>query len=306
MITAAMVKELRERTGAGMMDCKKALTKADGNIDKAIEILRESGLAAAAKKAGRIASEGLVDTYISDDGAHGAIVEVNCETDFVASNADFVGFVKNIAKQAVASKAASVDEMLEEKYIGGEGTVREALTALIAKIGENMNLRRFERFSNSGKGILKDYIHGGGRIGVMVSLESENASSLDGIAKEIAMQVAAANPQYLDQSDVPAEVLNGEKEIYKTQAMNEGKPENIAEKMVQGRLNKYYKEVCLMEQVWIRDSDKTIKDLLAEKSKENGAPITVKRFARFERGEGLEKRSDDLAAEVQAQIDKAK
>jgi translation elongation factor Ts len=305
MITAEMVKELRERTGAGMMDCKRALSSADGDMEKAIEILREKGLAAAAKKVGRIAAEGLVETYISEDGNLGAVVEVNCETDFVGKNEDFISFTKNIAKQAAHSNAKDVEELQNEKYIAGEGTVKEALTALIAKIGENMNLRRFERFVKEEKGILKDYIHGGGRIGVMVYLASESGDNLGELAKDVAMQIAAANPQCITRDQVPADVIEKEREIYKTQAMNEGKPENIAEKMVQGRLEKYYKEVCLMEQLWIRDGDYSIKKLLEEKSKQNGAPISIKKFIRLEKGEGLEKRNEDFASEVQAQINKA-
>lgn len=305
MITAGVVKELRERTGAGMMDCKRALTESNGDMDKAIEILREKGLAAAAKKAGRIASEGLVETYISEDGMNGAIVEINCETDFVAKNEDFLAFVKGMAKHAALSKAKDVEEMLNEKYILGESTVKDTLTSLVAKIGENMNLRRFERFSKDQKGLLKDYIHGGGRIGVMVQLACENETGLDEVAKDIAMQVAAANPLYITRDQVTADVIEKEKEIYKAQAMNEGKPENIAEKMVQGRIQKYYKEVCLVEQLWIRDSDLTIQKFLDEKSKALGAPITVKKFARFEKGEGIEKKTEDFAAEVQAQLKKA-
>jgi elongation factor Ts len=305
MITAGMVKELRERTGAGMMNCKKALTEAEGNMDKAIEILREKGLAAAAKKAGRIASEGLVGTYISDDGVHGAIVEINCETDFVTKNGDFISFVKNAAKQAAFSKAKNVEEILNEKYIAGTDTVKETLSALVAKTGENMSFRRFERFVKTESGILKDYVHGGGRIGVMVQLACKNESGLDDIAKDIAMQIAASNPLCITRNEVPAEKIEKEKEIYKAQAINEGKPEAIAEKMVQGKLQKYFKEVCLIEQVWIRDPDITIKKYLDEKSKALGAPIEIKRFARFEKGEGIEKKTEDFAAEVQAQINKA-
>lgn len=304
MITAEMVKELRERTGAGMMDCKKALSNADGDMDKAIEILREKGLAAAAKKAGRIASEGLVETYITEDNTRGAVIEVNCETDFVAKNEDFIAFAKNIAKQAALSNAANVEALLEEKYIDSDATVRETLTGLIARIGENMNLRRFERFVKEEKGKIKDYIHGGGRIGVMVSLSCEKEEGLDELAKDIAMQVAAANPQYISRDQVTADVIEKEKEIYKVQAMNEGKPENIAEKMVQGRLQKFFKEVCILEQLWIRNGDYTIQKLLDEKSKEVGAPIAIKQFARFEKGEGIEKKVEDFAAEVQAQMKK--
>lgn len=305
MISAALVKELRERTGAGMMDCKRALTEANGDMDKAIEGLREKGLAAAAKRAGRIAAEGLVDTYISEDGLKGALVEVNCETDFVASNKDFIDFTKNIAKQVVLSQPNDVESLLNAKYMGGDSTVKETLTALIAKIGENMTIRRIAKFSVDEKGVLKDYIHGGGRIGVMVYLTCEKTEGLEELAKDIAMQVAAANPQYLTRDEVPADVLAREKEIYKTQAMSDGKPENIAEKMVAGKVEKFYKEVCLMEQLWIRDGDYTIKKLLDEKSKELGAAIAVKKFARFEKGEGIEKKSEDFASEVASQINRA-
>ncbi|MDI6618271.1 MAG: translation elongation factor Ts [Clostridiales bacterium] len=305
MITADMVKKLRERTGAGMMNCKRALTDANGDIDKAIEILREKGLAAAAKKAGRIASEGLVETYLSPDGIYGSIVEVNCETDFVAKNDDFISFTKGIAKQAAYSKASNVDELLNEKYAEGEGTVKDALTGLISKLGENMNLRRFQRFAKEDNEILKDYIHGGGRIGVLVQLACKNTEGLDNVAKEIALQVAAASPQYITKDQVTSDVIEKEKEIYKAQAINSGKSEAIAEKMVNGRLQKYFKEVCLIEQLWIRDQDLTIKEYLDQKSKEMGAPISIKRFVRFEKGEGIEKKAEDFAAEVQAQINKA-
>lgn len=304
-ISAGMVKELREMTGAGMMNCKKALTAADGDMEKAVEILREKGLSAAAKKASRVASEGIVETYISEDGKSGAIAEINCETDFVSKNNDYILFTKNIAKQAALSKAINVDELLDEKYIAGDGTVRDALTALIAKIGENMNVRRFERFTKDGEGILKDYIHGDGRIGVMVYLKSDKEVELDELAKDIAMQVAAVNPLYNTREDVPGDVIEKEKEINKTQAINEGKPENIAEKMVKGRIEKYYKEVCLNEQVWIKDGDYTIKKLLQEKSKETGAKIKIEKFVRFEKGEGIEKKTEDFAAEVQAQMKQA-
>jgi len=305
MITAEMVKELRERTGAGMMDCKRALSNTEGDMDKAIEVLREKGLAAAAKKAGRIASEGLVETYISEDGKFGAVVEVNCETDFVGKNQDFISFIKNISKQAALSNAQTVEELLNEKYIAGENTVNEVLTGLISTIGENMKLRRFERFVKEQNGILKDYIHGGGRIGVIVHLACENENGLEEVAKEITMQIAAANPIYISRDEVTGDVIEKEREIYKVQAMNEGKPENIAEKMVKGRIDKYYKEVCLLEQLWIKDQDYTIQKLLDEKSKTIGAKILVKKFARFEKGEGIEKKSEDFAAEVQAQINKA-
>jgi elongation factor Ts len=305
MITADMVKELRERTGAGMMDCKRALSSADGDMEKAIEILREKGLAAAAKKAGRVASEGLVETYISEDGKVGAIVEVNCETDFVTKNDDFITFTKNIAKQAAHSNAKNIEELQNEKYISGGESVKDTLSGLVAKIGENMNFRRFERFTADGNGIIKDYIHGGGRIGVLVQLESGKTDDLDELAKDLAMQIAAANPLYISRDQVTNETIEKEKEIYKVQAMNEGKPENIAEKRVQGRVQKFFKEICLLEQLWIKDQDYTIQKLLDEKSKAIGSKVSVKKFTRYEKGEGIEKKNEDFAAEVQAQINKA-
>ncbi len=242
MITASMVKELRERTGAGMMDCKKALNETNGDMDKAIEILREKGLAAAAKKAGRIAAEGLVVTYISEDMKKGAAVEVNCETDFVAANEEFKSLANNIAKQVVESNVNTVEELLEEKYIADNGkTIKEVLTALIAKIGENMSVRRFEKFSIDN-GLIQSYIHGGGRIGVLVELACEKQdAALAQIAKDVAMQVAAANPLFLDKTSVDQDTLEKEKEIYRVQALNEGKPENIVDKMVMGRVSKYLK-----------------------------------------------------------------
>ncbi|SKA87078.1 elongation factor Ts [Caloramator quimbayensis] len=302
VITAKMVSELRERTGAGMMDCKKALTQADGDIEKAIEILREKGLASAAKKAGRIAAEGLIQTYISEDGKNGAVIEVNCETDFVAKNEDFVNLSKNLAKQAALSKASNVDELLEENYIADSSIpVKDAITALIAKLGENMKLRRFEKF-NTENGALVDYIHGGGRIGIMVQLEGANKEGLLEVGKELALQIAAANPLFINKEDVPEDMLSKEREIYRQQALNEGKPEKIVDKMVEGRIQKYYKDVCLIEQLWIRDQDLTIKKYLENKSKELGADIKVVKFTRFEKGEGIEKKEENFAEEVAKQI----
>lgn len=303
-ITAKMVGELRERTGAGMMDCKKALVSTDGDIDKAIETLREKGLAAAAKKAGRIASEGLVETYVTEDGKLGAIVEVNCETDFVAGNSDFVELTKNIAKQATLSKNDTLEALLEEKYIADNGiTVKDAVTALIAKLGENMNLRRFAKFSTEA-GVLGAYIHGGGRIAVMAQLEGGNGELVLDAAKQITLQIAAANPLFIIKDEVPMDTMEKEKEIYRQQALNEGKPEKVVEKMVEGRANKYFKEVCLLEQPWIRDGEFTIKKYLDSKSKELGATIEVTKFVRFEKGEGIEKKEENFAEEVMNQMKK--
>ncbi|QXE20547.1 translation elongation factor Ts [Clostridium sp. 001] len=304
MITAQMVKELRERTGAGMMNCKKALNEANGDTEKAIEILREKGLSAAAKKSSRVASEGLVKTYISEDGKIASIVEVNCETDFVSVNEDFVGFADNIAKQTALTSATTVEELEKEKYIADDTkTVKDALVDLIAKLGENMTLRRFKKFSVS-KGLIESYIHGGGRIGVLVKLECENESPvLKEVAKDVAMQVAAANPLFLDKNTVDSDALEKEKEIYKVQALNEGKPEKIVDKIVMGKVQKYYKENCLVNQVWVKDSDFTIDKYLKDKSKEVGAEIKISDFVRFEKGEGIEKKEENFAEEVRKQME---
>lgn len=303
MITAQMVKELREITGAGMMDCKKALSESNGDVEKAVEILREKGLAAAAKKAGRIAAEGIVETYISEDKKSGSIIEFNCETDFVAANEEFKTLASNIAKQALSTKTTTVEGLVEEKYIADENiTIQDAITALIAKLGENMSLRRFANFSVAS-GVVESYIHGGGRIGVLVQLECEKESEvLVEVAKDVAMQVAAANPAFLNREAVDEEVLNKEREIYRVQALNEGKPEKIVDKMVQGRIEKYYKENCLIEQVWVKDADLTITKYLQQKSKEVGADIKVTGYVRFERGEGIEKKEEDFAEEVRKQM----
>lgn len=301
VITAKMVAELRERTGSGMMDCKKALTQTDGDIEKAIEVLREKGLAAAAKKAGRIAAEGLVSTYIVEDSSVGSIVEFNCETDFVAQNNDFIQLSNGLAKQVALSNVNSVEELLASKYIeNNAATVQETITGLIAKLGENMNVRRFNKLSVNN-GIVYGYIHGGGRIGVIVSVEGGTSDSIKEVAKELSLQIAAANPLFLSKEEVTGEALDKEKEIYRQQALNEGKPENIVEKMVNGRIQKYYKEVCLIEQPWIRDQDLTIKKFIENKSKELGVTIKIDKFVRFEKGEGIEKKEENFAEEVMKQ-----
>lgn len=295
MFTATDVKNLREKTGCGMMDCKKALTESDGDMEKALEFLREKGLATAAKKSGRIAAEGIVDAYV--DGNVGVLVEVNAETDFVAKNDEFRTFVTGVAKEIAKSNPASVEELLEKPFEGGQ-SVRDALTEKIAKIGENMNIRRFERYD----GIVETYIHGGGRIGVMVEFDTtpEAAATEDFkvLAKDIAMQIAAIFPQYIAPENVPADVVEKEKEILTAQAINEGKPANIAEKMVAGRIKKFYKEVCLVEQPFIKDADKSVSAVIKEVSDKIGAPVSVVKFARLEKGEGLEKREDNFADEV--------
>jgi elongation factor Ts len=307
MISASMVKELRDRTGAAMMNCKKALSECDGDMEKAIEILREKGLAAAAKKAGRIAAEGLVVTYVSEDKKVGAIAEVNCETDFVSANEEFISLASNVAKMAAQSDAANVEQLVDEKYVdNADASLKDTVTALIAKLGENMNVRRFVKYSVQD-GLIQSYIHGGGRIGVLVTLACEKQDEvLVELAKDIAMQIAAANPLYLNDEQVDHDALDKEREIYRVQALNEGKPEKIVDKMVEGRIKKYLKEVCLVDQIWVKNSDFTIAQLLQSKSKEVGAPITISAFSRFERGEGIEKVEENFAEEVQRQMQQGK
>jgi elongation factor Ts len=302
-ISAQLVKELRGMTGAKMMDCKKALVKTEGDIEKAVEFLREKGLADAAKKSGRVAAEGIVKTYIAADKKSGAVVEFNCETDFVAANDEFMAFAERLAEMVTESSINTIEELLNAKF-NDEAVVSDALKALIAKLGENMTVRRFTKF-NIENGVVKSYIHGGGRIGVLVELACDTASDeLDVVAKEVCMQIAAANPLFLSKDDVDKESIEKEKEIYRVQALNEGKPEKIVEKMVTGRIQKYYKEVCLLEQLWVKDSDKTITKFLAEKSKEVGSPISITRFVRYERGEGIEVEKIDFAEEVARQLGK--
>ena len=284
-ITAGLVKELREITGAGMMDCKKALVECEGDKDKAIDYLREKGIAKAAKKAGRIASEGVVAA--ASDGSTACIVEVNSETDFVAKNENFQNLVKKIAEHIVATKPADMDALNASELDGK--TVAEVMTEAVASIGEKLSLRRFEVYT-SEDGKLATYIHMGGKIGVIVELSGGE----DELGKDVAMQIAAAKPQCIGRDDVDADALAHEREVLRKQALEEGKPEKIVEKMVDGRINKYYKEVCLVEQEFVKDSDKTIKDILGG--------VEVRRFARFEMGEGLEKKNEDFAAEVAAQI----
>ncbi len=303
-ITAAMVKELREMTGAGMMDWKKALTEADGNMEKAVEILREKGLAASAKKAGRIASEGMVEIYLSDDNKVGAIVEVNSETDFVAKNQVFRDYVAAVAKQASETTAADMDAFFEEKWaLDAQYTVKEALSQQVAVIGENLNIRRFEKYEKAQAGKLVSYIHGGGRIGVMIELACENeAEELVEMGKNIAMQVAALNPKFITEADVPAEFIEKETEILTIQAKNDPKnakkPDNIIAKMIEGRLKKELKEFCLVEQPYVKDTDMTVKQYIDSVAKVVGAPIEISRIVRFETGEGMEKKEENFAEEV--------
>ncbi len=307
-ITASMVKELRERSGAGMMDCKKALTNTDGDMDKAVEYLRENGLAKAEKKAGRIAAEGIVKTSIDADGKNAAIVEVNSETDFVAKNEKFQDFVTAVAAQAQTTSAADMDAFMEEAWAGDSSkTVKEELASMIATIGENMNIRRFEKVS-CANGMVVDYIHAGGKIGVLVAAETDNTDDeVRECLKNVAMQIAAMNPKYLSSSDVSEEYKEKEKAVLLAQAKNdpknEGKPDQIIEKMIIGRLNKELKEVCLTEQVYVKAENKeTVAKYVESVAKATGSSIRLTQFVRFETGEGLEKKNEDFAAEVAAQL----
>lgn len=291
MVTANLVKELREKTGAGMMDCKKVLTETDGDMEKAAELLRERGITKAAKKSNRIAAEGIVTAYVSSDKKVGSVVEVNAETDFVAKNEEFKTFANDLAEQVAKTNPKDVEELLNQKYINDETkTVSEVLTDKIATIGENMSIRRFVRFTSNG--LVEKYIHGEGKIGVLISMEGGNEE----VAKDVCMQIAAARPEFLDRNAVPADRVEKEMEILKAQAMNEGKPAEIAEKMVQGRIGKFYGEICLVDQEYVKDPSMKVSDLLSSK----GAKVLE--FARIEKGEGLEKKEENFAEEVAKQI----
>ncbi|MBQ7881905.1 MAG: elongation factor Ts [Treponema sp.] len=292
MITAALVKELREKTGAGMMDCKKVLTETNGDLEKASELLRERGIAKAAKKSGRVAAEGLVEAYISEDGKVGAVVEVNSETDFVAKNEEFKAFVADVAKQVAEKNPATVEELLAQESIAEAGkTVQEVLIGKIATIGENMSVRRFARFETAD-GMVEKYIHGEGKIAVLVNMKNADKE----LAKDVCMQIAAARPEFVDRNAVPADRVEKEMEILKAQAMNEGKPAEIAEKMVQGRIGKFYGEICLVEQPFVKNPDEKVSKLLESKG------ASVVEFARFEKGEGIEKKEENFAEEVMNQL----
>ena len=291
MVTAALVKELREKTGAGMMDCKKVLTETDGDMEKAIELLRERGIAKAAKKSGRVAAEGLVEAVISEDGKTGAIIEVNSETDFVAKNEEFKTFVENVANQVLKTNPKDVEELLAQPAMFEEGkTVQESLVGKIATIGENLTIRRFARFESEG--LVEKYIHGDGKIAVLVNMKKGDSI----VAKDICMQIAAARPEYVRREEVPEERVAKEMEILKVQTMNEGKPEAIEEKIVQGRIGKFYEEICLVDQAFVKDSNMKVSELLKQKDAD------VVEFARFEKGEGIEKKEENFAEEVMKQI----
>jgi len=299
VISAQAVKELRDKTGAGMMDCKKALTQAEGDMEKAIDVLREKGLASAAKKSGRVASEGVIATFVSEDMKNASMIELNCETDFVSANADFINLANGIAKVVAENSVENLDEVKALPYEGA--TVQDAVTTLIAKLGENMNLRRYEKIE-APEGLVSSYIHMGGKIGVLVQVKSENVNSqVATVARDVAMHVAALNPLFLDNTSVDADTIEREKEIYRVQALNEGKPAKIVEKMVDGRINKFFKEVCLVDQMFVKNPDLSIQAFVNQEAKKLGN-IELVKFVRFEKGEGIEKEEVDFAAEVAAQM----
>ena len=304
-VTSAMVKELRERTSAGMMDCKKALVESDGDMEKAIEWMREKGLSQAAKKASRIAAEGVVAQYISEDGTVGVIVEVNCETDFVAKTDNFVNFCNNVAKRIAKANPADVDTLLTQAFVDDASkTMSDLVSEATVAIGEKISIRRFARYETTG--VVSTYIHMGGKVGVLVEVSTDKQDDeIKVFAHDLALQIAAAKPEAVRREEVDAAKLEKEKEILRAQAINEGKPEKIVDRMVEGRIEKYYKEVCLLEQPFVKDGDKSIKGLMAEVAKATGANLDVVRFARFERGEGIEKRQDNFAEEIAAQMKKA-
>ncbi len=299
--TAQDVKALREKTGCGMMDCKKALTEADGNMDAAIDFLREQGLAKQAKKASRIAAEGIAIAVTNDTNTVGTVIEVNSETDFVAKNVDFQNFVNTCAQTVIAENPADVDALKACTAVGTEMTVEALLQEKVLTIGENLQIRRFERFESPCVG----YVHAGGKIGVIVTFDTDvdtTSETFVTFGKDIAMQIAAMNTQYLNAEAVPADVLDHEKKIMRELVLNEGKPEAIADKIVAGKINKYYKENCLVNQEFVKDNSMTIQQYTDSIAKELGGKIVITGFVRYEKGEGIEKRQDDFAAEVAAMV----
>ena len=302
-ITAAQINELRKTTGAGMLDCKKALEEVGGAMEQAIDYLRKKGLAAASKKAGRAATEGMVATAISADAKRGVLVEINSETDFVAKNDKFQTFVKQVADHGLQKNPADLAALLAQPFAGDEAkTVQGLLTESIAIIGENMQIRRFASYAVTGSGIVSSYIHAGGKIGVLVEAAFDGAADerLAACIKDVAMHIAAASPAYLQRSEVPADVLEREKDIYRDKARQTGKPENIIEKIITGQINKFYGDICLVEQAFVKDPDKTVQQYLDETGKALEGPITLQSFTKFVLGEGLEKKESDFAAEVAA------
>ena len=310
-VTAKMVKDLREMTGAGMMDCKKALAATDGDMDKAVEFLREKGLAGAEKKAGRIAAEGIVDTAMTADEKKAVIVEVNAETDFVAKNAKFQAYVAQVAAQALTTTAADMDAFMDEKWAADESlTVKEALSSQISIIGENMSIRRFKQVTEEN-GFVASYIHAGGRIGVLLDVQTDVVNdAVKEMAKNVCMQVEALHPKYTSRNEVSADFIEHEKSILMAQIQNDpkeaSKPEKVIQGMIQGRINKEMKEICLLDQVYVKaeDGKQSVAQYVAQVAKENGANIELKSFVRFETGEGLEKKEENFAEEVAKQMGK--
>ena len=298
--TAQDVKALREKTGCGMMDCKKALTQADGDMDKAIDFLREQGLAKQAKKASRIAAEGVAYATTTADRSVGVVVEVNAETDFVAKNDSFMEFVKACAETVMAQNPADVEALLALKAEGSDQTIAEMLQEKVLTIGENIQVRRFERM----EGACVAYVHAGGKIGVLVNFDTDVADKDEFVAcgKDVAMQIAALNTPYLTRNDVPEDVIAHEKEVMRQQVINEGKPEAIADKIVMGKINKFYKENCLVDQEFVKDNKLSVSQYVKNVAKQLGGKIEITRFVRFEKGEGIEKRQDDFAAEVASMV----
>lgn len=295
-ITAKMVAELRAKTGAGMMDCKKALTETEGDMEQAVDLLRKKGLSAAAKKAGRVAAEGLV-AAVSDANCC-AVVEVNSETDFVAKNDAFRAFVEGVAQTVLEKGPENLEALLALPFPGTGRTVGEEQTHQIATIGENISIRRFER-TEVPAGVVASYVHGNGKIGVSVSLATQSSDEeISTLARQLAMHVAAANPQYLNREEVPAAVIDKEKEIMRAKALDSGKPEKILDKIIEGQINKFFGEVCLLEQVYVIDTDKKIGQVVQELAKQIGSEVELTGFVRYQLGEGIEKREDDFAAEV--------
>ena len=296
-ITAKMVGDLRAKTGAGMMDCKKALTEAAGDMEQAIDLLRKKGLSAAAKKSGRVAAEGMIAAV--GNGKSGALAEVNSETDFVAKNDAFQAFANGVAEVALKEIPAEVETLKGLDFPGSDRNVGDELTHQIATIGENMNIRRFARLE-SASGVTASYVHGGGKIGVLVQLDAEKGDDpqVAETARMLAMHVAAANPQYLCRADVPADVVEREKDIMRVKAIESGKPENIVEKIIEGQINKFFGEICLLEQVYVIDTDKKVGKVVEALAKELGGQVTLAAYSRYQLGEGIEKKEDDFAAEV--------
>lgn len=299
-VTAQLVKELREMTGAGMMDCKKALVETDGDIEKAVEVLREKGLSKAAKKAGRIAAEGLVQVEFTADHKTAAIIEVNSETDFVAKNPEFIEFVDTLAKKVIEKENPCMECFMEMPY-GEEGTVQDALTNKISKIGENMNIRRFEKLETEGV-VYTGYIHAGGKIGVIVGIETEaSAEEVAVVGKDVAMQVASMNPKFVDETQVDQAWLASETEIAKQQLLNEGKKPELLDKIIPGKIKAILKEVCLVDQKFVKNGDLTVSQYVDEEAKKIGKSMKIVEAVRYEVGEGIEKKEEDFAAEVAAQ-----